>query len=180
MKPSGSDVRRANRLSKMAMATLLQAGVALVAQAGHTDAQEQSKKSAAPQPAVTAIREIHDPHTGIDWLLLRDAVCAGGPGRLVRVGAGIDTSASNVESRRNVRRVSAVEVPPRLVILAGDPLIVEENTATIEARLEAIALGAAAPGSLFQARLKIGGRIVPVIARTEGHAVLAPEAEVVR
>ncbi len=178
MKPSGCDVRRANRRSKVA--TLLLAGVALVALAGRADAQEPSKKSAAPQPVATAIREILDPHTGMHWLLLRDTVHPGGPGRLVRVVTEIDTGSSNVESKRDVLRMSAFEVPPRPVIRAGDRLIVEENTPTIEARLEAIALGAAAPGSMIQARLKIGGRIVPVIARTQGHAVLAPETEVVR
>jgi flagella basal body P-ring formation protein FlgA len=60
------------------------------------------------------------------------------------------------------------------VIRAGDRLIVEENTAVVEARLEAVALGAAAPGSTFNVRLRIGGRVLRAVALGPGRAALAP------
>jgi hypothetical protein len=126
------------------------------------------------------MREIDDPQTGTRWLLTRNAVHPEGPGRLATASMRIDSDPIHVGREGKVQGVTAAEVPPRLVIRAGDRLIVEENTATIEARLEAVALGGAAAGSLLQARLKIGGRIVRVIARTPGHAVLSPETEVVR
>ena len=42
--------------------------------------------------------------------------------------------------------------------------MVEEHTAVVDARLEAVALGPAAKGGEFRARLKIGGKVVRVIA----------------
>ena len=61
------------------------------------------------------------------------------------------------------------------MIHAGDKLIVEEHTAVVEARLEAVALGPAAQGAVFKARLKIGGKVVRAVAVSAGHAVFAPE-----
>ena len=54
------------------------------------------------------------------------------------------------------------------VIHAGDVLIVEEHTAVVEARLEAVALGPAAAGAIFRARLKIGGKVVRAVAVSAG------------
>lgn len=61
------------------------------------------------------------------------------------------------------------------MIRAGDALIVEEHTAVVDARLEAIALGSASKDAQFKARLKIGGRVVRVTALGPGGAMLEPE-----
>ena len=66
----------------------------------------------------------------------------------------------------------------RPAIHAGDALTVEEHTALVDARLEAIALGPAVEGAYFRVRLKIGGRVVRVEAVSAGHAVFGPESEV--
>ena len=56
-------------------------------------------------------------------------------------------------------------------------MVVEEHTAVVDARLEAVALGPAAIGSPFEVRLKIGGKVVRVVALAPGRAALAPQAE---
>jgi flagella basal body P-ring formation protein FlgA len=61
------------------------------------------------------------------------------------------------------------------VIRAGDELVVEENTVVVEARLEARALGSASLGNTLHARLKMGGKVVPVVALGPGRAALEPE-----
>lgn len=63
---------------------------------------------------------------------------------------------------------------PLPVIRTGDRLIVEENTALVEARLEAVALGPAQPGSSFNVRLVAGGKIVRAVALGPGRAAFAP------
>jgi hypothetical protein len=63
----------------------------------------------------------------------------------------------------------------RPVIRAGDRLIVEEHTALVDAVLEARALTPAAPGSAFDARLTVGGRVVRAVALGPGRAALQLE-----
>jgi len=116
------------------------------------------------------VREIDDPNSGARWLLERNAGHPGGPGLLLLVEAG----------RNPPRRDQAVEpaqVELRPVIRAGERLIVEENTPVVEARLEAVALGPAVLGSVFEARLKIGGRVVRAVALGPGRAELQPQTE---
>ncbi len=132
--------------------------------------------SAEPAQAVTQpeggiLGEIDDPHTGVRWLLMRDAENAGGPGRLVRTGhAGSDARGGTRGDAPGAARL-------RPLIHAGDALIVEEHTAIVDAWLEAVALGAAAAGAECRARLKIGGRVVRVVALAAGRAELAPDGE---
>jgi hypothetical protein len=123
--------------------------------------------SSEPEPASGEIvREIDDLHTGARWLLMRDPVHPGGPGRLVLVGG-----------LRGIVRPSEPGIEPLLpVIHAGDRLIVEEHTAVVEARLEAVALGPAVIGSPLDARLKIGGNVVRVVAMAPGRAAFLAEA----
>ena len=64
------------------------------------------------------------------------------------------------------------------MIRAGDALLVEEHTAVVDARLEAVALESAAKGARFKARLKIGGKVVRAVAISPGRAGFAPESEV--
>jgi hypothetical protein len=122
------------------------------------------------------VREIDDPHTGDRWLLMRDPTHLEGPGRLVRI-AGV---------LRPVRRNTPADAQPVValatertelmpVIHTGDRLILEENTAVVEARLEAIALGPAISGSPLNVRLTIGGSVVRAVALGPGRAAFAPE-----
>jgi hypothetical protein len=124
------------------------------------------------------IREIDDPFNGARWLLVRDEETPAGPRRLLLVESG----------RNSLRQLKAVGtlvhgapgVEPALfrpVIRAGDRLVVEENTAVVEARLEAVALGPAAVGSPLEVRLRIGGRVVRAVALAPGRAALAAQTE---
>jgi len=118
------------------------------------------------------LREIEDPFTGDRWLLLRDANRPAAPGRLVLAGQQAGTT-------RPANHGPAQPKPAgeRPMIRAGDPLIVEEHSAAVDARLEAIALGSAAKGAHLKARLQIGGKVVRVVAVSHGRAVFAPESE---
>jgi hypothetical protein len=123
----------------------------------------------APSTQSTAgniTREIHDPASGSRWLLVRPADHPGGPGRLLLVG---DLGMSVLDP--------GLPIPPARslvpVIHAGDALLVEEHTGLLDARLEAVALGPARKGAPLRARLKLGGRIVRVIASGPGRASLA-------
>jgi hypothetical protein len=115
-----------------------------------------------------AVREIDDPPTGNHWLLMSDPGHPGGPGRMV-LAAGLGREPAGVIAPARNRS------QPRPVIRAGDRLIVEENTAVAEARLEAVALGSAGSGSPLPVRLKVGGKVVRAVALTPGRAALAPE-----
>jgi hypothetical protein len=117
------------------------------------------------------VREIDDPNIlGDRWLLVRNDVYPGGPGRLVLVAA----------HRKALRPRAASETEEaRLlpVIRAGDRLVVEEHTRVVDALLEARALSPAALGSALDARLMIGGRVVRAVALGPGRAALQPETE---
>jgi hypothetical protein len=124
-----------------------------------------------PQQAGEAVREIDDPHTGARWLLVRNPEHPGGPGRLVLV-EGVRN-----QPRQNKAGAGPSQAEPRTVIRAGERLIVEESTPVVEARLEAVALGPAVTGSVLEARLRIGGRVVHAVALGPGRAALEPQAE---
>jgi hypothetical protein len=126
---------------------------------------------ARAQAAVPALREIVDAHTGERWILTRDPSHPGGPGRLTPALSSTPAAVPGPIASRST------PTPPRPIVHGGDRLIVEENTRVAEARLEAVALGSAAPGALFEARLKIGGKVVRAVALGPGRAALAPEGE---
>jgi hypothetical protein len=140
--------------------------------------------SARPQGAI--VREIDDPHNGDRWLLVRDPRHPAGPGLLLREDNARGGSPQIAIERRteqagqsDAEQNSAPLPEPAgeveaaaLVVHAGDRLVVEEHTAIIEARLEAVALGSASSGSPFNARLRIGGRVVRVLAVAAGRAVI--------
>ncbi len=155
-------------------------GLAAIAAGGPAAAQEPGARTllaiVAEAPAITqVVREIDDPHSGARWLLLRNREHPAGPGRLVLLG-----ERENAAGRRDlgVRGDLAAEVAPLPpVIRSGDRLIVEEKTAVVEARLEAVALGPAAPGSAFRVRLSIGGRVARAVALGPGRAAFLPELE---
>ena len=130
------------------------------------------------EAAGEVMREIDDPHTGDQWILTRDPIHPEGPGRLMLVnGPGIRPAGAGNGVERQGRPPVAHLMPNRPVIHAGDALILEEDTPALEARLEAVALGAAVQGAVFKARLKIGGRVVRAMAISAGHAAFALEDE---
>ncbi|MFZ0339194.1 MAG: hypothetical protein WAL45_14260 [Terracidiphilus sp.] len=137
-------------------------------------------RMAAPAPETVlnpngeVLRQIKDPSTGDLWLLLRDQNRPGGPGRLVLARLGSNTERATFGGPS--RSFSAGKRP---VIRTGDALLVEERTEVVDTRLEAVALESAAKGARFRARLKIGGKVVRVIAISPGRADFAPESEVV-
>jgi hypothetical protein len=113
----------------------------------------------------SAMREIVDPHSGTRWLLVKDEKHPGGPGRLLQPG-------------RDGHAVSGVSRPAAAPIIhAGDRIVVEEHTDVVDAVLEATALGVAAERGEFQARLRVGGRVVRVTAIAPGRAGLAAGSE---
>ena len=153
-------------------------GSACAQTAGHASAAPDRMREVAATMETAldsdpdVIREIEDPSTGDLWLLLRDRSRSGGPGRLVLARQPAGTAMTLDHS--SAQPAPAGERP---VIHAGDAVIVEEHTARVDARLEAIALGPAVKRAYFKARLKIGGRVVQVVAISPGHAVFAPESE---
>jgi len=119
---------------------------------------------------VAEVREIDDPNSGDRWLLMRDAVHPGGPGRLVRVG-----SVFSSEFPHRDQSLKAVALP---VVHAGDRVRLEEHTPVVDAVFESVALGPASAGEQVQVRLRIGGRVVRAVATAPGRAVIAAEIEV--
>lgn len=126
-----------------------------------------------PTPGGNVLREIEDPATGDLWLLLRDPSRPAGPGRLL-------LARQRTGSQRRMGDARALAVPDgrRPVIHTGDVLMVEEHTPVVDARLQGVALGPAVEGAYFRVRLKIGGKVVRVMAVAPGHAVFGPESEV--
>lgn len=135
------------------------------------------------------LREIDDARNGDRWLLLSDPQHPGGPARLVLATRFAGRAASGPTAAAAPEVASALAAGRPLsapMIRAGDPVVVEENSSLIEARLEAVALAPAQAGSLFNARLRLGGRVVRATALSPGHArlealvpeVLVPEAVV--
>ena len=126
-------------------------------------------------PAGAVIREIDDPRNGDCWLLVRDPSHPGGPGRLVLAAvAGVQSRRGRTAKQRLLAAEHRALTP---VIRGGDRLIVEEKTAVVEARLEAVALGPAVAGAPLQVRLAIGGKVVRAVALAPGRASLAPDLE---
>jgi len=117
------------------------------------------------------VRAIDDPATGQCWLLERDPRYPGGPGRLVLVPRGAGAAGAGSKKAEPGLPVVLAKLTP--VIRAGDRLVVEQRTAVVDARLGAIALGPAAAGAEFNARLEIGGRAVRAVALGPGRAAFA-------
>ena len=111
------------------------------------------------------LREIRDPHTGAHWVMVANKNNPGGPGRMVLATDGAD-GRSTTEKQK-----SAVIIHP------GDRVVVEEHTLHADARLEAVALSAAPQGFRFDVRLKIGRKVVRVVALAPGRAALLQPGE---
>ena len=165
-------MRKGQIIIRAAALMAMAAPMALGQAAASSPAGPHPLTSSAPVSASAAqgqeiVREIDDPRNGDRWLLVRDSSHPGGPGLLLLA------SAAKITSGQAGPELAAQ--PP--IIRAGDRVIVEENTAVAEARLEAVALSPAWPGSLFSVRLAMGGRVLRVLAARPGRAVLQQEAQ---
>jgi hypothetical protein len=111
------------------------------------------------------IREIDDPDNGDRWLLVRDASHPQGPGLMLLVSSA--------------RVVAAHSAPttemPAPIIRIGDRVVVEENTAIVNARIEGAAMAPASAGLAFNVRLSIGGQVVRAVAIAPGRASFEQE-----
>jgi hypothetical protein len=164
-------VNRPREIGNTAQAAVLvlTAGIALAA-AGQSSAKDSSPQAAPAAVPYPIIRQIDDPHSGEVWLLLRDPGNPGGPGRLV-------PAAQSAKVPGSARQDLTQPIKCAPVIRAGEQVLVEEHSARVDARLEAVALSSAAKGEKLRARLKIGGNVVVVVASAPGSAVLEPESE---
>lgn len=114
----------------------------------------------------TIRREIRDPHDGARWVIVANKKHPAGPGRMILADDASETG-----------DCFSVDNPLRAVIHVGDRVLVEEHTATAEAYLEAAALGTAGVGGRLDVRLKIGGKVVRVVALAPGRAFLVSAGE---
>jgi|HubBroStandDraft_2_1064218.scaffolds.fasta_scaffold404510_2 hypothetical protein len=121
---------------------------------------------AAGVSPVHILREIRDPQTGLCWRLMSNPAAPAGPAQLSATGSEDSCVAAQRE-----------QVRQRFAIQAGDRVVVEEHTRTVDACLEAVALGPAAAGSSLNLRLKIGGKLVRAMAVAPGRAALLPSTE---
>lgn len=169
-------VSRRDRIELMIWVALLMLAVVVVGQ----------------QPSGEVLRQIDDPGAHGVWLLTRDPVHPAGPGRMIWVPdkvrlreAAAETGATQPETVRpdtaQLERVGPETVRPAMnsikpVILAGDRVVVVEETPVVDARLTATALNPAPLGMAFHARLEIGGQVVRAVAVGPGLARLAPVA----
>ncbi len=126
-------------------------------------AQTERAVTANAGTGASVVREFRDPASGARWLVVRNTEDPAGPGRLIL---------ADIPGRQRDGlphgKPSASSVRP------GDSVAVEEHTAAVDISLEAIAIDRAAIGSLFRARLKIGGKVVRAVAIAPGRAALAP------
>ncbi len=175
---TGSRKTGTREACRLAFALMLAAAAwarseAHAAQAAHSAAEAGTSRC--------ALREMDDPRTGGRWLLVRDATHPGGPGRMVLTGpqpaAGqgpAKQSGVSIQPAPIMPGSGSILAPLPLVVHGGDALAVEERTAVVYVRLEAVAMEPAAEGSSLWARLKVGGKVVQVIALGAGRARLAP------
>jgi hypothetical protein len=117
------------------------------------------------------LRQIDDPGAHGSWLLIRDPAHRAGPGRFIWVPR------TQTNHAQGDTRGSFTPMAYKPVILAGDRLVIEEETPIVEARLAATALEPAPVGSAFNARLEIAGKVVRAIALGPGRAQFASETQ---
>jgi len=122
-----------------------------------------------------ALRETDDFATGARWILTRDPVRPGAPGRWCRPG-GRRMEAVPLSAHDRDRDSHLGPASHAAVVHGGDPVTVVDRSDVVEAQFDAIALSAAFVGNKLSARLKFSGRIVRVVALGRGRAVLSPDA----
>ena len=134
-----------------------------------TPSQAGSFKPPAADPNIAStsiVREINDPHSGVRWLLLVNALHPGEPGRMVRA----DTFRGEFQKPKAAGQKAPALF--QLAIHAGERVIVEEHSQVVDARLDAVALNPAAVGGVVRVRLAVGGRVVRALAVDTGRVAL--------
>ena len=150
----------------IAMSSLLPAGCPAL--------HSQDSQAADAHAMQRALREIDDPKTGACWLLVRDESRPAGPGRLIQVAMREGHSGGqSAESAADTVSPAKILAPLPVLIRSGDRLIVEEHSSVVAMQLEAVALGPATVGKTLNARLKVGDKVVRVVALGVGRARLA-------
>ncbi len=124
-----------------------------------------------PDPS-DLLAETDDSSLGRRWLLYRNPRHPEGPGRWIAL-----TVAAPIPSQVASLPVQGSGALQRPTIRAGDRVILEESTPIVEARLEAIALVSAFPGSRLRVRIVLGGKVLEAIAIAPGRVALAPQPE---
>jgi hypothetical protein len=120
-------------------------------------------------PGTRIVREIDDPFTGNRWVLVRNLSRPASPEELILLSTPEPAKKEQLAAAHALAGALR-SAPP--VILAGDPVIVEEMFSHVNARYEGIALQPAAEGAAFQVRLKIGGTPVHCRALGPGRAAM--------
>jgi hypothetical protein len=133
---------------------------------------DESSAPLVPRPAGTVLRQIDDPAAHGSWLLVRDPIHLAGPGKWIWE----PRAHSAQDSDQDAAAYTRVAIKP--VILAGDRLVVEEETPVVDARMAATALSPAQAGAALRVRLDIGGKTMRAIAIGPGRARLAPDLRV--
>jgi hypothetical protein len=142
-----------------------------------TRAQDLAASGWQKATGTNAVRVIQDPHTSLCWLLERDPARSGGPGRMVLLGQQERSQSNSISiAKANTKNFTKINASIFPVIRSGDRLILEKNSAIVEARLEAFALGSATAGAELNVRLAIGGRILRARAIAPGLAAFAADA----
>lgn len=147
----------------------------VVCSAGIASAQIAGPVTVPLPGNVSAVREIDDRSLGTHWLLVRDPGLPQAPGHLLCTKSAESDERTLSQWGRPAVHSLAISHPLRSVIRSGESLIIEDDTGIATARLEAVALGPAAVGSVFEARLKIGGTRLKVLALAPGRAKLLPQ-----
>lgn len=119
------------------------------------------------------VRTILDLATGTCWRLERDGGHPGGPGRLVRIGR-LEPDCKRAARGPQARGARGVIRAGAPVIRAGERIVLEEKTAVIEARLEAVALEPGWLGTAMRVRLAMGGKVLHAVVLGPGRARLSP------
>ncbi len=137
-------------------------------------AAETKAGLASAAPTARIVRVFDDPATGQRWRLELDPERPGGPGKLVVATGPMEIGTKGGQTRK--RKTLTLSLPP--VIREGEHLLVTQESAVIDARLDAVALQSAPLGATFKVRLKFSGKVAMAVALGHGRARLAPAAGV--
>jgi hypothetical protein len=141
-------------------------GILILAPLANCQSANQADDPRRSERQGELVREIDDPHSGERWILTRNADHPEAPGQLVLIA---ETHSVTATPEKVAGRAPDGPAP---IIRSGDRVIVEQNTPTVEARLEAVAMTSAWAGGTLRLRLIIGGQIVEATATVPGHAAL--------
>lgn len=137
-----------------------------------------ARPSACPEAASGSItregdgvmRYVEDAALGRTWALLKDRDHPERPGRLVPV-------ARPPRQDGDPEYISgAVTKPEPMLIRAGDPLTLVEETETLHLSLQGVALDGGTRGALVRVRLARGGAVLPGTVLGPGRVAFVPAA----